>query len=310
MLRAKLVRFSVAPLFLSPTQSRFVVNNLSSLRRNPKRFVKQAKIWFSSNGLLLYVIPFLAIPATIKAFANSNLLGIVVNAGGYAAFVLAARLLRRGLQAENIYREKRVTRAPKWPLKLLAAIIVAGTTFAMAKLGAQNSFFVSIAFGVGAFLGMFLSYGFDPRAEKTVLGSHGYTTDEISTTIASAENVILGIENANNKIRNLEFNTRIDHICDTARQILAELETNPGAIRRTRKFLLVYLEGTNKVTTGYANTHNQADVPELEQNFRNVLDNIEAVFKEQKEKLLEEDLFDLDVQIEVLAKQLKHEGIV
>jgi len=41
-----------------------------------------------------------------------------------------------------------------------------------------------------------------------------------------------------------------------------------------------------------------------------VLDSIETVFQEQKDKLLEEDLFDLDVQIEVLAKQLKHEGIV
>ncbi len=64
------------------------------------------------------------------------------------------------------------------------------------------------------------------------------------------------------------------------------------------------------MTTGYANTHLQAEIPELEQNFRSLLDNIENVFKEQKEKLLQEDLFDLDVQIEVLAKQLKHEGIV
>jgi hypothetical protein len=41
-----------------------------------------------------------------------------------------------------------------------------------------------------------------------------------------------------------------------------------------------------------------------------VLDSIETVFKEQKEKLLEEDLFDLDVQMEVLATQLKNEGVV
>ena len=49
---------------------------------------------------------------------------------------------------------------------------------------------------------------------------------------------------------------------------------------------------------------------ELEQNFRNLLDSIETVFKEQKDKLLEEDLFDLDVQMEVLATQLKHEGVI
>jgi 5-bromo-4-chloroindolyl phosphate hydrolysis protein len=286
------------------------VTDLHTLRRNPKRFIKQAKMGVSSSGLLLYVLPFLLIPGTIKAFANGNLLGIFINAGGYAAYLLAAQILRRGLQAEAIYRDKRVARAPKWPLKTLAAGIVAGITFVLAWMGAHYPFVVSVAFGAGALLGMFLSYGFDPRAQKTVAGGHGYTIEEISSTIEAAENTILSIENANNKITNREFNNRIDRICDTARHILDEMEANPGTIRRARKFLLVYLEGTNKVTNGYANTHLQTDTVELEQNFRNVLDSIETVFKEQKDKLLQEDLFDLDVQIEVLAKQLKYEGIV
>lgn len=286
------------------------MTDLNTIRRNPKRFIKQTKNWFSSSGLLLYVLPFLLILGTIKAFAHGNLLGIGINAGGYAAFLLAAQILRRGLKAESIYHEKRVARAPKWPLKLLAAGIVALTTFGLAWFGAYHSFFVSLAFGGGALLGMYLSYGFDPRAQKMVSGGHGYTIEEISETIEAAENTIVSIENANNKIANREFNARIDRICDTARNILDELEANPGAIRRTRKFLLVYLEGTNKVTNGYANSHLQADAVELEQNFRNVLDSIETVFKEQKDKLLQEDLFDLDIQIEVLAKQLKHEGIV
>jgi 5-bromo-4-chloroindolyl phosphate hydrolysis protein len=286
------------------------VINLNTIRRNPKRFVKQSKNWFGSRGLLLYVLPFFLVLATIKAFVHGNLSGIIVNAGGYAAFLLAAQILRRGLQAENIYREKRVARAPKWPLKTLAAGIVALTTFAIAWQGAHHTFLVSIAFGGGALLGMALSYGFDPRAQKTVAGAHGYTIEEISSTIEAAENAILSIENANNKITNREFNTRIDRICETARHIVDEMEANPGTIRRARKFLLVYLDGANKVTNGYANTHLQADAIELEQNFRNVLDSIETVFKEQKDKLLEEDLFDLDVQIEVLAKQLQHEGIV
>lgn len=286
------------------------MDNLTNQRRQPKRFVKSNKTWFNSNGLALYFLPLLAIFATIKAFAGGNLLGILINASSYAAFLLAAQLLRQGLKAEAIYHEKRVASAPKWPLKTLAAVVVALATFVLAWLGAKYTFFVSLAFGGGALLGMFLSYGFDPRAQKTVAGGHGYTVEEISKTIEDAELVILSIENANDKIRNREFNNRIERICDTAKHILDELEANPSAIRRARKFLLVYLEGTRKVTTGYANTHLHANTIELEQNFRNVLDSIEAVFKEQQSKLLEEDIFDLDVQIEVLTKQLKHEGVI
>jgi len=281
-----------------------------NIYRQPKRFEKKIRGWFGSTGLLLYVLPFLAIPATIKAFITGNLAGIIINASGYALFLFAASLLRRGLIAETTYQEKRVTRAPKWPLKTGAAIVVALTTFLLAWLGAQHTFWVAIAFGLGALLGMYLSYGFDPHTEKTVTGYHGYSTEEITKTINEAESVILSIENANHRIRNAEFNNRIDRICDTARNILIELEANPSAIRRARKFLLVYLDGASKVTTGYASTHQQVASSELEQNFRNLLDSIETVFNEQKDKLLEEDLFDLDVQMEVLATQLKHEGVV
>lgn len=286
--------------------------NMPPVRRAPPRFVKKTKPWLSSRGWLLYLLPLAAVPATIAAFGKGNLMPIIVNAGGYALFLLAAGFLRSGLLAEADYNAKRVTRAPKWPLKTLSAIIVAVATFLIAWLGAKNSFLVATAFGGGAFLGMYLTYGFDPRVEKTILGSHGYTTDEIRQTIDEAESVIATVESANNQIRNAEFNKRINRICDTARSILVELEANPAAIRRTRKFLLVYLNGASKVTAGYANAHPQAatGTADLEQNFRNVLDSIETVFKEQREKLLEEDLFDLDVQMEVLATQLKNEGVI
>lgn len=287
------------------------MTKLSQMRRNPKRFVKETKNWIGvSSGSLLYLLPTFLIFGTIKAFVNGNLAGILINAGAYAAYIAAGRMLRRGLQAEIEYRERRVALAPKWPLKNFAAILTAATTFLLAWLGAHNDIRVSMAFGAGAFLGMALCYGFDPRRQKMAPGTHGFTVEEITNTIASAEKVILSIEHANNRIRNPEFNNRIDRICDTARQILDDLQENPAAIRRTRKFLLVYLESTGKVTAGYADTHLHADVPELEQNFRSLLDSIENEFKEQKNKLLQEDLFDLDVQMEVLAKQLKHEGIV
>jgi 5-bromo-4-chloroindolyl phosphate hydrolysis protein len=286
------------------------VGNINAIRKNPKRFFKKTKTWLGSNVFLLYVLPFPLVLGTLKAFATGNLLAILVNTGGYAAFIVAAKLLRSGLQAETVYREKRVANPPRWPLKTFSALIVAITTFVIALLGAKQAFFVSMAFGTGAFLGMFLSYGFDPRKQKKVIGSHGYTIEEINSVIEEAENIILGIESANNNISNHEFNDRIDRICEIARTILNDLETNPGAIRRARKFLLIYLQGANKVTTGYANTHQQTESFELERNFRNILESIETVFKDQKNKLLEEDLFDLDVQIEVLAKQLKHEGLV
>ena len=285
------------------------MNNTTSLRK-PKRFIKKMEQRLQVKGLLMYFLPLAAVPATLFDLIQNNLQGVIVNGCCYAFFIYAAVLLRRGLAAETDYLHKRIARPPKQPLKFYAAIITAITTGLIAWLGAGNSFPIAVLFAFGAFLGMYLSYGFDPRREKTVAGRHGYSTEEIARTIDEAEQIISKIEQANEVINNGEFNSRINRICELSRNILTKIEEDPGDIRRARKFLKVYLEGAQKVTEGYASTHQQANSRVLEQNFRNVLESIESVFSEQKEKLLENEVFDLDVQIEVLTKQLKQEGII
>lgn len=287
------------------------MNNTEQLRK-PKPYQKKTAkgLLHSSRGLLLYILPIALIPASILSFVNGNFLSIMINVSGCVAFLLAASLLRKGIAAEKEYQDKKITQAPKWPLKTLAALIVAITTSGVALIGAGNSFFVSIAFGLGALAGMVLLYGLDPRQEKMIAGSHGYTAEEISATIDEAEAQISGIEMANKQINNRLFNQRIRIICEQAREIVGMLEEDPGDIRRARKFLNTYLDGALKVTKGYADMQSKHQAKQLTENFENVLQTIESVFIEQKQKLLEDDVLDLDVQIEVLAAQLKHEGVV
>jgi 5-bromo-4-chloroindolyl phosphate hydrolysis protein len=277
--------------------------------RKPKRFVADTLQRYSPRGLLLYFLPMALIPATFIALGKGHLSGVLVNAIGFALYMLAAWCVRKGLQAEHIYNKSRIARPPQ-PLKMTAAIIAALTTGMIAWLGAGRPLPVALLFAAGAFLGMYLSYGFDPRKEKNIVAAHGYSRDEILQTLEDSSRIIRGIEQANDRIRNAELNQRIERICEIADSILAEIEADPRDIRRARKFLNVYLDGARQVTEGYAKTHPQTQSGELEQNFRNVLETIESVFQEQHQKLLEEDVFDLDVKIEVLTTQLKREGIL
>jgi len=280
--------------------------------RKPKPYQKkQAQgMLYNSRGILLYVLPLALVPAAFLSFAYGDFSRIITNVGGCAAFLLAASLLRRGIAAEKHYLDKKVTGSPKWPLKTVASIIVAITTVWIALMGAGHSLITSIAFGLGALAGMFLLYGFDPRQEKMVSGTHGYTAEEISQTVDEAEAQIVGIELANKQIHNRSFNQRIRVICEHAREVVDMIQDNPGDIRRARKFLNVYLDGALKVTDGYADMQRKHQSEELTQNFDNVLKTIESVFIEQKQKLLEDDVLDLDVQIDVLTAQLKHEGVI
>ncbi|BCG64504.1 MAG: membrane-bound serine protease (ClpP class) [Methyloprofundus sp.] len=280
--------------------------------RKPKIYQKNLlqKGLFSSRGLLLYILPLPLIPAAIISFMYGDLLRIITNLSACASFLFAASLLRHGLAAEIEYQEKKITQPPKWPLKMFAAIIVALSTFAVTWIAAGNSFFVAIAFGLGALAGMLLHYGTDPHKEKMIAGSHGYTAAEIAQTIDEAETQIFGIEQANKQINNPKFNQRIRIICEHAHEILSMLQEDPGDIRRSRKFLNIYLDGALKVTEGFADMQRKQQSEQLAENFDNVLKTIESVFIEQKQKLLEDDILDLDVQIEVLATQLKNEGVI
>ncbi|MGZ4969463.1 MAG: 5-bromo-4-chloroindolyl phosphate hydrolysis family protein [Methylobacter sp.] len=275
-----------------------------------KQSVSDALQPYSPRGLLLYFLPMALIPATLIALAKGHVLDVLINASGFALYMLGAWCLRKGLQAEYIYSRSRIARLPGKPLKTIAAVITALTTGMIDWLGVGDSLPVALMFAGGAFLGMYLSYGFDPRDDKKIIAAHGYSGDEIRQALEGSSRIIRNIEQANGRIRNAELNRRIERICEVADTILAEIAADPRDFRRARKFLNVYLDGVLQVTEGYAKTHLQSHSGELEQNFRNVLDTIETVFQEQRQKLLEEDVFDLDVKIEVLNTQLKQEGIL
>ncbi|MGZ4955438.1 MAG: 5-bromo-4-chloroindolyl phosphate hydrolysis family protein [Methylobacter sp.] len=282
------------------------MNHVSKLKQSVSDILQR----YSPRGLMLYFLPMALIPATFISLAKGHMLDISVNAAGFAFYMLAAWCLRKGLQAEHVYANSRIARLPQTPLKTVAAIIVALTTGMIAWLGAGHSLPAALMFAGGAFLGMYLSYGLDPRDENKITAAYGYSGDEISKALEDSSRIIRSIEQANDRIRNTELNRRIERICEVANNILAKIAADPRDFRRARKFLNVYLDGARQVTEGYAKTHQQTHSGELEQNFRNVLETIESVFNEQHQKLLEEDVFDLDVKIEVLTSQLKREGIL
>ena len=272
-------------------------------RQTPGRFP-------SSKGLLMFLLPLPVLFAAIGSLARGNIGGLFDNAVCYGLFLGGALLLRRGLRTEAEYDRRRVARAP-WPFKTLGGGVIALATGLTAWSGANHHPAIAVAFALAALLGCYLTYGFDPRGAKRFTDSEGLdTTDRVLEALAQAERSIAAIERATRDIGNAELNGRLRRIAAQARQILTMLEEDPRDLRRARKFLNVYLDGAKQVTEGYAKTHGRVAAPELEDNFRRVLTTIEEVFAEQRQKLLETDVTDLDVKIEVLNTQLKREGVV
>ena len=257
----------------------------------------------AATGWLLFALPLPVAAAAMVALARGQLPLLVGDAIGYGLFLAGAMLMRRGLISAGKLG------AEPWPLKTLGSVLVSLATAITAWLGVGHHPAIAAAFGIVALLGCYLTYGFDLNRSRRFSGRRGVSASA-RTMLAQAERSIAAIEQSSRDIRQPELNSRLARITALATQILRRLEEDPRDLRRASKFLVVYLEGVERVVQGYAKTHARVAAPDLDERFRHALITIEDAFQEQQQRLLESDVEDLDVQIEVLTQQLKREGIL
>lgn len=263
------------------------------------------------GGWLLFFLPLPLIPALFISLLKGAIWPAAATVAGIGLFIGAGISTRYGLVREREYKNKKFATAPRLKLKLIGGLLTAAGTFMCARLLVNHGLVFSMFTASLSLVGYYLSYGFDPMKDKAAPSAgFGYTNQEVAEAIEEAEKKIHGIRIAARKIKNPELHKRLIRISESASKIVSIIEDSPEDLRRARKFLNVYLDGAHKVAKGYVKTHAQVQSDELESNFRNVLVSIEKVFSDQYKKLLEHDVLDLDVQIEVLDAQLKHEGVV
>ncbi|MEM6988233.1 MAG: 5-bromo-4-chloroindolyl phosphate hydrolysis family protein [Pseudomonadota bacterium] len=265
-----------------------------------------------AKGLLLYALPIPLLFAAMLALARGLVVPAVALGLGFAVCMVAANVTRRGIQIElAAQRRKIVRRASVIPYKSVGAGILAAGIFVAAFLGTGFGFVQSLLFAGVAALGHHLRFGGDPSRKVANANAVGVTAEEVLDVINEAEGRIESIEQVATSIRNNSLRDRLQRIAKDARNILDIIEDDPRDLRRARKFLKVYLDGAQQVTSGYAKAQALAGGSELalSDNFTRVLDTIESVLEEQRTKLLENDINDLDIKIEVLQLQLEKEGI-
>ena len=264
-----------------------------------------------TGGFLLYLFSALLLITLIKSLSGGQTVNFLASAISFVTMLGGAWCVRKGLFYQAEASARKWNRSTKVPWKVTGAILVAVSTAVASLFVVGQPLIIALGAGIGALAGCFLCYGLDPQySNPEATSTLGVTTDEVIEALEEAEAKIVNIENAAKGIHEIELKNRLQKITDKARDILDVVEEDPRDLRRARKFMKVYLEGAEKVTQGYVKMHPNTQDAKLEDNFRNVLKTIEDVFNEQHDKLMENDVLDLDIQIEVLQAQLKHEGVI
>jgi len=263
-----------------------------------------------TRAMLLFILPLPLLVACLIALLAGRSFHAIAIAVAFGLAMGAAALVRKGLDIEHeAKRRKIVRRSSTLPYKTFGASVLGVAIFTGALFGARYSILSSILVGVAAWFGCWLVYGRDPARGKGEYSAVGVTSEEVLEILNEADAKIAVIEDARSRIHNVELKDRLRDIVAGVREIMGIVEDDPADLRRARKFLRTYLDGAQRVTQGYADMHKYGDEGDLEDNFRSVLTTIETVIVEQKEKLRENNMTELDVQIEVLQLQLEKEGV-
>lgn len=261
--------------------------------------------------LLPFLLPLPLLVTLLFALAGNRFFAFAISLTGVSLYLLSAYFLSRANFYESEARTRKWAPPSRTPWRFSAALFTAIATAQVAYYIVDHGLLVSGGYGLIAFVGMAFHYGLDQKYEDASTGLVGVTSEELTDAFDEAEAKIASIRESADKVRGSDSKlaTRLEHIAVGSEDILKIITEDPSDLRRARKFLKVYLDGAQKVVSKYVSKKHVQDNVEIESNLREVLDTIDTVIEEQRVKLLENDMLELDVQIEVLQTQLKHEGI-
>jgi 5-bromo-4-chloroindolyl phosphate hydrolysis protein len=290
----------------------------ATMRQNPIARLQSAKVFdksaqrASSGRTRSWLIIFFTLPlvlAGIVEMINGNAFGAMRDFGLFALFCFAATTLRSGLAAEAEYEAREFASAPGLPRKIIGSALLGAGLLLTCWTGWGIGLLQSIGFGVMGTVASLFAFGLDPVKGKGYTTSTGVTPQMVVDAIAEAEEKIEGIERAGAQLKDRPLRDRVNRVTKRSRDILARIEQDPSDLRRSKKFLIVYLDGALEATQKYARTQNDlGGDKDVYIKFRSLLDDMERAFDHQHEKLLTNDRMDLDVEIDVLADRLKAES--
>lgn len=195
-------------------------------------------------------------------------------------------------------------------MKSIFAGITGGLIFLIFLLILKLSFFIALLAAVATFVGTGLVMGASPK-QLVVMGIDEIDAEALEKTISEGQQKLKEIRGYGAKIKSPDVKAAIQEICEVADRIFENLEKKPSGVKTVRKFFSYYLGATTNILERYIEISEQdldtAKIQDTLKKVEGILDSIKVSFKKQQEKLLENDVMDLDAEISLLQNMIKSE---
>ncbi len=257
------------------------------------------------RGTVLYLFLLPLGMAIILALFQTNIQAFALNSVAFGLFLVTAKLSTIGFTQETHYLESTLTKAPKIPYKQIAAYLLGSSTLLTAWIAGDKPFTTALFLGAVSTLGYYLYYGFDPKIDK--LENLGDVSAEYALeVIAEAEEKLRNIELHQKKIADTILSQKLNVALSKAKSIVETIKSDPKDIRVARKFLIVYIDGVLKVTESYVSMNAKLIDNQTQERLHTLMDELDVRLDKELKRVKENNLFDLDVHIDVLKEQIKN----
>ncbi|MEA1915697.1 MAG: 5-bromo-4-chloroindolyl phosphate hydrolysis family protein, partial [Campylobacterota bacterium] len=169
------------------------------------------------------------------------------------------------------------------------------------------SFIASVTLGLAMFLGWYLYYGFDPREDKIEGYDSTQSAQRIMKLLIQANEDIELIKHSAKSCQSNSIQTAMHAMANAFEKIVLHIEAQPDDYERARKYLVSYLGELRSMSQTYIKLELQNKADEMEESFLSTLNSSVEKLDKQYEKLLDDDLMDLDIKLSVMKKRLENE---
>jgi hypothetical protein len=263
----------------------------------------------AGKALALFMLPAPLLLSILGALITGDVGRFAFSAAALGSLWGAGVIALRGLIAEARYVTGEQPEPAALPLKLMSGVLTT-VGAGLAGAAAGHGIVPSLLFAALGGAGHLALFGRDIRPRRVrVAVVEGVDRTRVTLQLEQGHARLRAIEAAGRQIGVPEFRERLLRITGIGRSILTEIERDPADATRARRFLNLYLDSADHVTQEYARTHTHARNAQLENNFRQLLAEMEGTFAEQHRRLVEHEQLSLDVDIEVLNERLRREGL-
>lgn len=157
---------------------------------------------------------------------------------------------------------------------------------------------------IGGVIGWLVYTLISNKKEKdNSLVTDGLTRADLENTIKTGRKLTTGMREAVKKLSQMEICREVEDLCRIAESMFEMLKKDPNDVRIVKQFITYYLEPTHKIIVKYAELATARPMPagavETLERTEKSLKNMRETFLKQKERMLTNDVIDLDTEIKV-----------